>query len=320
MRCAVAVFFGALSLASASDPFSPGSYSIATANGKCGNNSKWSYNVWAPDSNGSFPVIVFVTGGGGITPGATYSNMTASVAAKGVVFITLWRLAPPEPKTDAALLAAALPWLRDNLAAAGLKATANFDQLALSGHSAGNHVVCSYLQSECGMAKAAVLMDPVDGYDPFGMLKNYCITPGQKVRFNTPALLMRTGLDPKVKVLVACAPDKLSNQRFFNAWSGPIWMANATQYGHMDLNDPSVSGIGGVICASDKEPKEPYHLQVAGLTSAFLSMVFKGDMSAEDVLTSASKMPVSTEVQHDYNGHSAPFAAGCSHLPSSLIV
>lgn len=195
----------------------------------------------------------------------------------------------------------------------GLQAQANFDELTLSGHSAGNHVICDYLQTGCGDAKAAVLMDPVDGYDPLGIIKNYCITPGQKVKFTTPALLLRTGLDPKVKHLVACAPDKISNQRFFDAWSGPIWMANATKYGHLDLNTNATSKIGGIICPTDDEPKPLYRSQVAGLTSSFLSMVFNGDTSAEQVLTNSAAMPVDSVTQHDYNNHKAPFSAGCSH-------
>eukprot|EP01062_Namystynia_karyoxenos_P038297 TRINITY_DN2778_c0_g1_i3.p2 TRINITY_DN2778_c0_g1~~TRINITY_DN2778_c0_g1_i3.p2 ORF type:complete len:307 (+),score=113.29 TRINITY_DN2778_c0_g1_i3:81-1001(+) len=290
------------------DPFAPGTYKVAVTEGKTAD--KWNYNVWSPDASGSFPVMVFVTGGGGIAPGSTYSNMSASVAAKGVVFIALSRIAMPAPKKDAKLLAAAIPWLQQNLK---LAATPNWDQLTLSGHSAGNHVFCDYLQSQCGIAKAAVMMDPVDGYDPFGIIKNYCITPGQKVKFTTPALLLRTGLDPVVKVMVACAPEELSNQRFYDAWAGPVWEANATGYGHLDLNDPPVSTLGGIMCASDKLPKEPYHLQVAGLVHAFLQMVFAGDAAQESVLLQAGSMPVHTLAQHDYNGHKAPFRAGCTH-------
>eukprot|EP00662_Eupelagonemidae_sp_cell21_P032540 gene32540-13712_t len=32
------------------------------------------------------------------------------------------------------------------------------------------------------------MMDPVDGYDPYGIVNNYCITPGQKLNFSLPAL------------------------------------------------------------------------------------------------------------------------------------
>lgn len=169
------------------------------------------------------------------------------------------------------------------------------------------------------MAKAVVMIDPVDGLDPFGIVKNFCITPGQKLMFSIPALLLRTGLDPKVVDVVACAPDNLSNQRFFDAWSGPIWMVNATKYGHRDPLDKAISKVGTIMCAADSEPRPLYHSQVAGLISAFMSMIFKGDMSSEQVLVDASAMPADSTAQHDYNGHTAPFSAGCSHGLSSHV-
>jgi hypothetical protein len=257
--------------------------------------------------------MTYVTGGGGITPGTTYSDLAKAMAEKGIVVVALSRPAAPQPKTDAALERKALDWLEANIPTMGLKASANFDQLVLSGHSAGNHVFCEFLKTDCGKAKAAIMMDPVDGYDPFGIVNNYCITPGEKLPFDTPALLLRTGLDPKVKTLVACAPDRISNQRYFDAWSGPIWMVNATKYGHLDVNNDGVQALGGVICATDNEPNDVYRDHVSSLVDSFLSMVFKGDASAEQVLNDAASMKVDAEAIKDYNGHSAPFSAGCSN-------
>merc|ERR1719399_2685966 len=102
------------------------------------------------------------------------------------------------------------------------------------------------------------------------MVNNFCTTPGKKLEFDVPALLLRTGLDPVVKKMVACAPDKISNQRFFEAWSGPIWMVNATKYGHLDVNN-----------AGDDEPNDIYQAHIADLVDSFLGMVLKGDSDAE---------------------------------------
>jgi len=281
--------------------------------GACGNDSKWHYDLWAPEQPGSYPTIVYVTGGGGVAPGTTYSDLGQQMAEKGTVVVMLSRLAAPQPKTDADLERKAIAWLEEEVPKMGLKATADFDKLVLSGHSAGNHVFCEYMKTDCGKAKAAIMMDPVDGYDPFGMIKNYCTTPGEKLSFDTPALLLRTGLDPKVKVMVACAPEKISNQRFFDAWSGPIWMVNATKYGHLDVNDAGVEKMGGVICPTDNEPNDVYHEHVADLVDAFLKTVFQGDEAAEAKLNDVSSMRVAAEAQKDYNGHSAPFAAGCTN-------
>jgi len=289
--------------------------------GKCGDDSKWHYDLYSPETAGSVPTMLYVTGGGGVAPGYSYSDLAEAMADKGMAVIVLSRPAAPAPKKDAELEKKALAWLEENVPTMGLKATANFDELIVSGHSAGNHVFCEFLKTDCGgsKAKAAVMMDPVDGYDPVGIIKNYCTTPGEKLPFDIPALLLRTGLDPVVKLGVACAPDRISNQRFFDAWAGPIWMVNATKYGHLDVNNEGVEKAGGLMCKTDNEPKDIYHEHVAGLVDAFVSVVFKGSETAESLLNDVSTMKVDAEAQKDYNGHSAPFTAGCTHTGAVTV-
>merc|ERR1719281_1253690 len=79
--------------------------------GKCGGDSKWSYDIWAPEAAGNYPIMVYVTGGGGVAPGTTYSDLGKVMADKGVVVTMLSRLAAPQPKTDAGLESKALDWL-----------------------------------------------------------------------------------------------------------------------------------------------------------------------------------------------------------------
>merc|ERR1712232_1227669 len=160
----------------------------------------------------------------------------------------------------------------------------------LSGHSAGNHVTCSLLTGSCGnnKAKGVVMMDPVDGYDPIGIIKNYCTTPGEKLSFDVPALLLRTGLDPKVK------------------------------YGHLDVNNGGVGKMGSIMCASDDEPNDVYQAHIAELVDSFLKTIFDEDSVSEAKLNDASWMKVDVELQNDYNGHSAPFKAGCTQKSVSV--
>ncbi len=57
-----------------------------------------------------------------------------------------------------------------------------------------------------------ILLDPVDGVDPFGIKKDYIITPGKLLPYATPVLVLMTELDPKQKVAEPpCAPTNLSN-------------------------------------------------------------------------------------------------------------
>ena len=55
----------------------------------------------------------------------------------------------------------------------------------------------------------------MDGVDPFGIKKDYIITPGKFLPFATPTLIMATELDDKSrKVEPPCAPANLSNTRY----------------------------------------------------------------------------------------------------------
>ena len=49
---------------------------------------------------------------------------------------------------------------------------------------------------------------------------------------------MAPGLDVGGGIIPSCAPEDLSNWRFFNALNGEAWMNNATLYGHADFMDP----------------------------------------------------------------------------------
>ena len=40
-----------------------------------------------------------------------------------------------------------------------------------------------------------ILLSPVDGVDPFGLIDNYAVTPGQFLNYNIPTLILSTGLD-----------------------------------------------------------------------------------------------------------------------------
>lgn len=64
------------------------------------------------------------------------------------------------------------------------------------GHSAGSHILCSYLREVgCGPFKGLALLSPVDGVDPFGIIDSFCLKEEDVVNFVTPTLIMPAGLD-----------------------------------------------------------------------------------------------------------------------------
>ena len=67
-----------------------------------------------------------------------------------------------------------------------------------------SHVLVNYVRLGCFNVKGLMLLSPVDGVDPFGFIDEYCITPGEKLNFETPTLILTTGLDS--------VPGKISKQ------------------------------------------------------------------------------------------------------------
>ena len=56
----------------------------------------------------------------------------------------------------------------------------------------------TYLEGFCERetsVKSLLLMSPVDGADPYGIIDEYCINPGHRVNFTLPALVLTAGLD-----------------------------------------------------------------------------------------------------------------------------
>lgn len=115
--------------------------------------------------------------------------------------------------------------------------TADIDnRFIVMSHSAGGHVMTEYLNSTCGTVKMQIMLDPVDGADPFGIKKDFIVTPGVMLPYATPVLVLATELDQAHKDMYpACAPNNMSNMRFFNAMSGPKWFLNVSKYGHVDF-------------------------------------------------------------------------------------
>ena len=71
----------------------------------------------------------------------------------------------------------------------------DFDNSFMAGHSSGAHIAVNYLKQGCFDIKGLILLSPVDGVDPFGFIHDFCITPGEKLPFELPTLMLVAGLD-----------------------------------------------------------------------------------------------------------------------------
>jgi len=284
------------------------------------------YQVWSPKEQGSYPTIGFATAFGLITPSSTYSKLFTRLASHGVVIAAFSKLNNPNYPHLALEFSAVLEWMSSNLTQAiqakGLPAVADVqNRLIVSGHSAGNHVIAQMLEDGCGLAKAFVMIDPVDGVDPWGHIKEFVIHPPSLVNFTIPALHIETGNDPvpsfkHFKNYPPCAPANMSNSRFYDAWRGPIWQVNATAYGHLDVCDDGIfKTIAAPVCKEEFGlDLDIYRNTVADLTASFIRGIFDGDAESLKVLenSSAGGMPVDVALQHDYHGATIP-RPGCTN-------
>merc|ERR1719195_1262394 len=241
--------------------------------------------IAAPNKTGSFPVVFFVTGFSADAPTSLYSDLISRIVMKDFIVVGLDHLRVPNYPQEGSSFHDVLEWARaghlvTEMKSKGFPAVPDVNnRAAVMGQSSGNHVVGQALTDGCSIAKAFVMIDPVDGYDPFGVVKSQSlIHPGKKLNFSVPSLLLDNGLDPKavLPVFPACAPASLSNDLLFNAMVGPIWNINSTAYGHVDcLNDNFATKISHLICPSDSHTdKTLYRGTLAEATTMFLSSLF----------------------------------------------
>jgi len=295
-------------------------------------------DVYAPDissqsnSAKTFPVIWFTTGFGCALPVSLYSKMIAKIVSEGYIVAGVYHAIPGVPAyfKDGQRLHDIMEWGKDNLATAMANASLNavpdvVGRSAVMGQSAGNHIAGQALTVGCSVAKAFIMIDPVDGFDPYHIIKSKdLIGPNEKVKFNIPALLLDNGLDPRPANIVspACAPAKISNDHFYNAWNGPIWNINATAYGHMDCTD-NPTGFWSVLCSSDKKTdKDLYRSMLAEAATTFLGALFDNKPANFARLSNADNWKTNVVLKHDLKGKNySQIKPGCVNVdPTSAIL
>jgi len=253
-----------------------------------------------------------------------YSDLLGRVADEGYIVVGLDHTETPNYPKQGQDFNNILEWARQgNLAAefqtqsiTAVPDVAN--RAAVMGQSAGNHVVGQALVDGCSIAKAMVLLDPVDGFDPFGQIHTQdLITPGQKLSFNIPVLHLDNYLDPEPGVAgVSCSPWNLSGPRWFDAMPGPIWNVNATKYGHVDCLNDAMAIAGGAVCAGSPAltSNKKYREMLASSITTFLGAVLDGRTDDLALLEDASKFGVEVVVRQDLKGMAhSDVKAGCTN-------
>lgn len=170
------------------------------------------------------------------------------------------------------------------------------------GHSAAAHATTEYLNSTCGDFKLQILLDGVDGVDPFGIKKDFIVTPGKFLPYAIPVLVFATELDPESKgASPPCAPTNLSNERFYNAMSGPKWYLNISKYGHADFLNIEYKDLAGLVCATCKKDcnYSQYRQLVKEAILNFANGILNKNETSLSIIEEA-KFTIPTAFKHNY--------------------
>lgn len=319
------------------DPYAVETWEIGTHK-KPDPSAGFHLSVWAPKGPPNrtpkeVPTLLFVTGFGGSVEAKYYSSFFTKMASLGVIVVGAdidGSGVPNYVKLGSLLNTKTMDYIGSaafldtfGQHSGALKPDMN-QMLSLGGHSAGNHIAVQSMVDGCRDVKAVVLIDPVDGVDPYGFVKQYVVHPPALLNFSTPALHVETGLDPVtvgIPTFPACAPANISNERFYRAWQGPIWQVNATKYGHISICDDGAIGPSGLVCK--KPPRGTneslYRDTVGNAVVSFLEGIFFAQPASLESLTKESTFPIDVVLKHNYNGYVPdkvkPF---CRENPSSL--
>eukprot|EP01098_Paradermamoeba_levis_P013148 TRINITY_DN591_c0_g1_i1.p1 TRINITY_DN591_c0_g1~~TRINITY_DN591_c0_g1_i1.p1 ORF type:complete len:353 (+),score=126.86 TRINITY_DN591_c0_g1_i1:38-1060(+) len=309
-------------------PYKQGSLTVKTFNiaASKANGLPHSLHVITPTSAANYAVGVFLGGLEGNIPAIAYGEVLAWAASHGVVIIGIEGFPSNPSSTDklAQNVVVVLNWLTRNLNAelqkrfAGVGAAVQTN-LALIGHSAGCKIMVKVLEENCGIAKGLALLNPVDGDDPWGIIKSFVITPGQMLNFTTPTLILGTGLGPIPgihvgKIFPACAPAGLNFPRFYNASNCGKWSLNATLYGHADLLDPFWYEALKLthFCATNTQDLANYRQFVGGALAAFSIGVLQGSCDSLQFIEKPELIPAQVDVQVDLSCGNCPKPV-CTH-------
>ncbi|XP_071542574.1 uncharacterized protein [Panulirus ornatus] len=294
-------------------------------------------DVWLPTEGGTYNVFYFLDGMGAVTPANFYAQTMKHIASHGIAVVVVWKMSGPlNPEDKVPIFASVLEWAEEHLEKrlhnSGVEDSVHLDleNLVLGGHSAGNHILVEYLKGTCGKVKGQVFISPVDGADPFGLLPIYCINPRQSLNYITPTLHLAAGLDSLPGFSgIACAPEDLSNDRFYQALdpSSQRWSINATEFGHADFLDPPFAEAVGTtgFCSYNNdataEEFSVYRRFVAGQTVTFIKALLEeeeGDCGQYlPYLEDTTLMPVAAEERHVNDIGGCP-VAGCSWTPETI--
>lgn len=284
-------------------------------------------NIISPSQPGTYPLIVFLSGLDGMLPDFIYNDVLVELATQTnqiVIGLNKIRL-PYLPTKEENVFEKTLNWTLNNFDLI-FNNSENVpdsiknmirplkENMTLISHSAGAHPIVAYLANKCAYVTKLILLDPVDGFDPYQIINIFITHPPKKLPFKIPTLIISTGLDDHSisSNSIPCAPTNMSNNRFYESLAGPTFYLNYTNYGHGDIIDSLYKPLINLACLScsqsiykDKCDFDTYKLNIVYALNYFIKAVNQQD----SVYLNALKNPLKSglfnstiiDIQSKYN-------------------
>jgi hypothetical protein len=162
-------------------------------------NIRFKLDIYSPTTPGSYPVLIYLPGLAGLVPSTYYTTMVTAIAEQNVILIGISKIEDIKPEKLAIHLASFLEWImKPNDGAARLfeehravkGVIPNLEHLAFLSHSSGAHPLGQYLNTTCGPIKLIIMMNPVDGIDPFGIVQDFITRMKKEFNFTLLCLIL----------------------------------------------------------------------------------------------------------------------------------
>merc|ERR1719348_49258 len=319
-----------LTVALHADPWQEGPYSVGhkTYHGFMNPGLGKELEVRYPNDKMGYSMPIYFLGGlGGVITATAYDSVMRYIASHGYLILGMWAVsANPGDNFGAEWFVDTIDWVNENLERRLHEDGANghlkvdTENSYLWGHSAGAHVFVEFMKHHCSSVKGSILFSPVDGFDPFGLVDMYAVTPGEYLNYDTPTLVLMTGLDNMPgfnlvgDIVPACAPEDLSNLRFYDALAGPTWLVNATAFGHADCLEDFYYNTLLVthFCSTDStQDRDVYQHFVAGEVVSFIKATLEEDCEYLPYIEDPAMMPLAALAEKKESVAGSSLGWGC---------
>ena len=160
-------------------------------------NIRFRLDIYSPTTPGTYPVLIYLPGLAGLVSTTFYTQLVTTVAEQNVILIGITKIENIKPEKVAIHLGEFLEWvIKSDDGAARLFSEHRAVQgvipdtthLAFLSHSSAAHPLGQYLNSTCGPIKLIIMMNPVDGIDPWGIKQDF-VTRTKKKRISSAIYL-----------------------------------------------------------------------------------------------------------------------------------